>query len=617
MNKKAAGSVPVLRNLLFDILDKIVNYIQKDPVLYNRLRINVMKEFRSSLPKKDDFNAAYEDGMKKGQEMLTEEDPEIPSQYAGHYFTKNAWKQGFQAGKANRGSVAPPEVSETAQQGLILRKRLGSGGNSKALKVAESLQSGNLTESVISSMKKFFKNNKPGPKGTNAEVAWKLHGGDAGKKLVENETILRGFWYNHAKRTLIDVTDDGGYGDHMGYLWASDFKNAGKLGLTKTEANILKTVYDGNDHSIDDEEELEEVFKSLFQKNTRYLITPNQRADIESGGGSNSFLYYAQKGLIDIIDSGLTMNDSVKIIWDANERNFGAELGEFLSASDSSDLTRLTETNRGSLSKRLVESIDIKSKFIRMLSEAMSQDAYNGLRALAKLDTPEGINAREKLPVINKRYPELQAAYERTSDQDRERVNRGGFKAPSQEPPKSSFDKKNAPIIKQVHDIFTQYGFYSDVGRFRDGDRIYEISYYHDDNTVYDVMIVPMSEFTFSIRWTNIDTSQSGKTYGSLKDSLEARKAENVNSKIFEEIRKFIGRVSFQKEEHGSSANYVIPAIKGRYVIHLDNPGIFEWRFFPDPGNNRKFTEDDSGIDPDLTRFKAHFLNELRRNANG
>jgi len=49
-NKKVAGTVPYLRNLLFDLLDRLISYIKKDPTLYNRIRINVMKEMKGMLP---------------------------------------------------------------------------------------------------------------------------------------------------------------------------------------------------------------------------------------------------------------------------------------------------------------------------------------------------------------------------------------------------------------------------------------------------------------------------------------------------------------------------------------------------------------------------------------
>ncbi len=48
-NKKSAGTIPYLRNLLFDLLDKLISYIKKDTTLYNRIRLNVMKEMKANL----------------------------------------------------------------------------------------------------------------------------------------------------------------------------------------------------------------------------------------------------------------------------------------------------------------------------------------------------------------------------------------------------------------------------------------------------------------------------------------------------------------------------------------------------------------------------------------
>lgn len=92
-NKKASGSISIYRNLLFDLLDDIIQYIQKDPTLYNRMRINVMKEMKNSLPKKEDLIAAYESGCECRKNGLTEE--ELPEEYMNDEFLREAWYKGF------------------------------------------------------------------------------------------------------------------------------------------------------------------------------------------------------------------------------------------------------------------------------------------------------------------------------------------------------------------------------------------------------------------------------------------------------------------------------------------------------------------------------------------
>jgi hypothetical protein len=91
-NKKAAGTVPYMRNLLFDLLDRLIAYIKKDPTLYNRIRINVMKEMNGILPRKRDIEEASCAGRKAAEEG---KDKEVPESYSKHYFTKEAWLEGF------------------------------------------------------------------------------------------------------------------------------------------------------------------------------------------------------------------------------------------------------------------------------------------------------------------------------------------------------------------------------------------------------------------------------------------------------------------------------------------------------------------------------------------
>jgi hypothetical protein len=91
-NKKAAGTVPYLRNLLFDLLDRLISYIKKDPTLYNRIRINVMKEMKGILPTKKELEEASCAGRKAAESGKMKE---VPESYSNHYFTKEAWMQGY------------------------------------------------------------------------------------------------------------------------------------------------------------------------------------------------------------------------------------------------------------------------------------------------------------------------------------------------------------------------------------------------------------------------------------------------------------------------------------------------------------------------------------------
>jgi hypothetical protein len=91
-NKKAAGTVPYLRNLLFDLLDRLISYIKKDPTLYNRIRINVMKEMKGILPTKKELEEASCAGRKAAESGKMKE---VPETYSNHYFTKEAWMQGY------------------------------------------------------------------------------------------------------------------------------------------------------------------------------------------------------------------------------------------------------------------------------------------------------------------------------------------------------------------------------------------------------------------------------------------------------------------------------------------------------------------------------------------
>lgn len=91
-NKKTAGTVPYLRNILFDLLDKLVSYIKKDSTIYNRIRLNVMKEMKGTLPSKKDLDLVKEAGKlscESGEERI------VPETYKKNFFTNQAWLAGY------------------------------------------------------------------------------------------------------------------------------------------------------------------------------------------------------------------------------------------------------------------------------------------------------------------------------------------------------------------------------------------------------------------------------------------------------------------------------------------------------------------------------------------
>jgi len=117
-SKKLAGTIPMYRNLLFDILDEIVNYIEKDPTLYNRMRINVMKEVKNSYPTKQKIMDAFEAGRNHGManDGLTEDD-EVPEEYASDYLMKSAWLRGKTEGCKTPKAKPINESDEEIQEG--------------------------------------------------------------------------------------------------------------------------------------------------------------------------------------------------------------------------------------------------------------------------------------------------------------------------------------------------------------------------------------------------------------------------------------------------------------------------------------------------------------------
>jgi len=95
-NKKSAGTVPYLRNLLFDLLDKLISYIKKDTTLYNRIRLNVMKEMKANLNITLPMKKEIEEATIAGREAAASgKDAEVPEAYSKHYFTKEAWLEGY------------------------------------------------------------------------------------------------------------------------------------------------------------------------------------------------------------------------------------------------------------------------------------------------------------------------------------------------------------------------------------------------------------------------------------------------------------------------------------------------------------------------------------------
>jgi hypothetical protein len=101
-NKKAASTVPYMRNILFDLLDKLVSYIKKDSTIYNRIRLNVMKEMKGTLPSKKDLDNIKNEGREAYQ---SNKPKSVPEMYKNNFFTNQAWLAGYD-------SIEPKEKSD-------------------------------------------------------------------------------------------------------------------------------------------------------------------------------------------------------------------------------------------------------------------------------------------------------------------------------------------------------------------------------------------------------------------------------------------------------------------------------------------------------------------------
>jgi len=98
--KKQYGTIPMYRNLMLDFLDDLIEYIQDDPTIYNRMRIKVMKEMSDKyLPSKKNILRAYEAGMN-----YDGDENSIPEEF-DHYFLKDAFLKGMREAKKAKEQV--------------------------------------------------------------------------------------------------------------------------------------------------------------------------------------------------------------------------------------------------------------------------------------------------------------------------------------------------------------------------------------------------------------------------------------------------------------------------------------------------------------------------------
>ena len=112
--KKEYGTIPFYRNLMLDMLDDLIDYIQTDPTLYNRMRINVMKEMKKSyLPSKKTVVDAYNAGMNH-----TGTEDEIPEEY-NHYFAKEAFIRGMNEGCRGKKNKVMKEAKQSPKDIVI------------------------------------------------------------------------------------------------------------------------------------------------------------------------------------------------------------------------------------------------------------------------------------------------------------------------------------------------------------------------------------------------------------------------------------------------------------------------------------------------------------------
>lgn len=112
-NRKAAATIPQLRNILFDLLDKLIVYIKKDPTIYNRLRINVMKEMKGTLPTKLEVIEAKKAGIAAAAAGDSKES--IPEKYRNQFFTKEAWIEGYNSDTSNVPMVKTNKPEQLAE----------------------------------------------------------------------------------------------------------------------------------------------------------------------------------------------------------------------------------------------------------------------------------------------------------------------------------------------------------------------------------------------------------------------------------------------------------------------------------------------------------------------
>ena len=145
--------------------------------------------------------------------------------------------------------------------------------------------------------------------------------------ILENKEWPSGHWYNHETKKLHDVSEDGGPGDHMGFLWSSDGNNHKKLGVEKHHADALKDMYESGEPT----EKSHNATMAVLSKNTR-LIHTDKHIGVMTHNSSRENFKHAQHA-VHAIMSQKKFHPDVKVNWETKEddHNFKAmEPGEFM-----------------------------------------------------------------------------------------------------------------------------------------------------------------------------------------------------------------------------------------------------------------------------------------------
>jgi hypothetical protein len=88
-----------------------------------------------------------------------------------------------------------------------------------------------------------------------------------------------GWWVNISTGKTLDISSDGGGGDHLGYLWLTNPQNGSKFGLTSFDMKILASEYRDGISNI----ELQEVQAKIYANWIRVAYWDKQSSVMPGG----------------------------------------------------------------------------------------------------------------------------------------------------------------------------------------------------------------------------------------------------------------------------------------------------------------------------------------------